>query len=78
MQGAESTCKALPNEALCNSPRKRKLITSVYPHNFINYSGICIEELLHFGTTLNLGSYELVSECDFAASSHFGLLCEHV
>ena len=33
--GTKRACKALPNEALCNSPRprKRKLITSVYLHN---------------------------------------------
>ena len=29
-RGAERTCKALPNEALCTSPRKREMITPVY------------------------------------------------
>ena len=29
-RGAEGTCKALPNEALCKHPRKHGLITRVY------------------------------------------------
>ena len=29
-RGAEGTCKALPNEALCKNPRKHGLITRVY------------------------------------------------
>ena len=31
-RGAEGTCKALPNEALCNCPRKHSLINCVYLH----------------------------------------------
>jgi hypothetical protein len=29
-RGAEGTCKALPNEALCKNPRKHGLIIRVY------------------------------------------------
>ena len=33
-RGGERMCKALPNEALCTSSRKRELITPVYLRNF--------------------------------------------
>ena len=54
-RGAEGTCKALPNEALCNCPRKHSLINCVYLHGKNQWFRLLlIIAVLCFTTPLNL------------------------